>query len=184
MERSMGRVVSLLCVGATIVFGAVSWTISQNRVVTFSSPGRYVISLPGTITTPAIANAEQLLYLLLCITIALPLGVNHPLLGVGAVLTSTVVVVATRLTERGNLRGFLVTASGTLRTSSPESVTDTLSSLSAFVIVDSLEVDQGYFTVSARTRLDGSKETLAALWNMRRQVDDLQVSLQALDGPG
>ncbi|MGH9318580.1 MAG: hypothetical protein ACRD21_02760 [Vicinamibacteria bacterium] len=131
-----------------------------------------------------IPSGEHLLSLLLCIAIALPLGVNRPLLGVAVVSTSLLVAVATRLTARSALRGFLLTASGKLGTGSGASIAETFASLSDSVDVESLELGRGHFAMSARMNLEGSRQTVAALSGIRGLVDDLRISLRAVDEKG
>jgi hypothetical protein len=131
-----------------------------------------------------IPSGEHLLYLLLCLAIAVPLGVNRPLLGIAAAATAMLTAAATRSVARPKLRRFLLTASGKIESGSAVSIADAFGSLSDAVEIEGLEVHGGRFTMSARVTLEGSRRTLAALSAMRGWVDELRVSLQALETRG
>jgi len=61
MRNRRTSLVWFFCTVVVASLVAVSWTLSQNREIIMPTPGRYLISLPGTIATPPITNAEQLL---------------------------------------------------------------------------------------------------------------------------
>ncbi|HEX9725321.1 MAG TPA: DUF4956 domain-containing protein, partial [Vicinamibacteria bacterium] len=173
--------------GKRLAPGLTLFTLTATLVVaTLHSSVALSLGLLGSVSifrfrTP-IASGEHLLYLLLCIAIALPLGVNRPLVGVVVVSTSIFVAAATRLMVRSKLRRFLLTASGRLATGSGAGIAETFGSLSDSVDVESLEVRGGRFALSARMSLEGSRQTVVALSNIRGLIDDLRISLQAVDG--
>ncbi len=60
MSQRKVRVIGLVSLVAALVFAG-ALTVSQDREIVFPTPGRYLISLPGTVTVPPITNAQQLL---------------------------------------------------------------------------------------------------------------------------
>jgi hypothetical protein len=175
--------------GEQLSRGLTLFTLTATLVVaTVHSSVALSLGLLGSMSilrfrTP-IPSGEHLLSLLMCLAIALPLGVNRPLLGVVVVSTAMLVAAATRFAARSKLRRFLVTVSGRFQTGSGASIASTFGSLSESVDVERLEVRGGRFTMSARMSLEGSRQTVAALSSMRGFVDDLRISLQAVDGRG
>jgi hypothetical protein len=128
-----------------------------------------------------IPSGGELLYFLLCIAIALPLGVNRPLLAVAVFVSALVVAAATRLTSRAASRPFRLTATGDWSRDLDARLEEALASISETMEVESLEVGGGRFQMSAHTRLDGSRSLLAVLSDLREIVPDLEVSVRAVE---
>ncbi|HEY7818544.1 MAG TPA: DUF4956 domain-containing protein [Vicinamibacteria bacterium] len=129
----------------------------------------------------AIPSGGELLYFLLCIAIALPLGVNRPLLGLVVVVTALVVAAVTRLTSRTPFAPFRLTASGRWSGNLDARIEDAFASISETMEMESLEVGGGRFQMSAHTSLEGSRGLLAVLSDLRGIVPDLEVSVQAIE---
>ena len=131
----------------------------------------------------AVENSEHLLYLLLCISVALALGTNQRLLALTTVIPIFLAVFV-RLREGTPSRRFHVEARGRANDSSAMSFLESFDELADSVIIERLSLEGDEVDVHARLELTGAGGGASLAAELRRRLRSLRLSLSAVDERG
>ena len=126
-----------------------------------------------------VRTSEQLLYLLVCLALALSLGTNQRLLALVVIVVFCVAAAGLKRRSVSMKRLFLLTAHGPVAPTKETELLDRIEAYFDAVEVESFEVEKGEVALRARLTLDSSIELTDVVSKMRVELPEHRISFQS-----
>ena len=126
-----------------------------------------------------VRTSEQVLYLLVCIAVAVALGTNQRELALVDILAFLTVSVMWRMKTSSARRPFIVIASGPRGALSPETGMERIQGMVGAATFQSIDISKDEILIRARFELDDATDPSSVVSKMRTRLPGFRISLES-----